>query len=95
MVASANYFKKEIYGSNLYKNWEDMVLKRSLAVPSIHCSKIEKYIWIKSELKNHRYLIEVFFSLTEAGEEYLVNFKTALGKLKQKKAGIMDEWENE
>lgn len=85
--------KKEIYGYELVQELRGYgfeTIVGGTVYPLIQ--KLEKQHLIKSELKKSPDGPDrKYFSLTEAGEEYLVNFKQHWESLVNKVAGIMEE----
>lgn len=85
--------KKEIYGYELVQELRRFgfdTIVGGTVYPLLQ--KLEKQHLIKSELKKSPDGPDrKYFSLTEAGEEYLVNFKQHWESLVNKVAGIMEE----
>ncbi len=85
--------KKEIYGYELVQELRGYgfeTIVGGTVYPLLQ--KLEKQHLIKSELKKSPDGPDrKYFSLTEAGEEYLVNFKQHWESLVNKVAGIMEE----
>jgi PadR family transcriptional regulator PadR len=85
--------KKEIYGYELVQELRRFgfdTIVGGTVYPLLQ--KLEKQHLIKSELKKSPDGPDrKYFSLTEAGEEYLVNFKQHWENLVNKVAGIMEE----